>query len=1028
MSSFWENNKGTFKSAGIATVKGIGSGGKALGKAGYGAYKKSEAKRKGLPEPKNEEDKGDESRSNADLGISIAPVPKEQLKSLPAPPKRVAPIKPVGAGAGEYRAQHQYQQQAQPQQPQYQPQQNQQSSFQPQQNQQQSFQPQQNQQPSFQPQQNQQSSFQPQAQFQPNVQPQVQQQFQPPNDQLQQPQQYQYLQIPQNQPQPPNQMQPIQTQLMYQPQANPQPFQSQNQPTVPPTYSSESHPQNNQQLQISSPETTTSSYFGQNAPQSQQYNPQSPQSYDSNAQVTGTIPNFNRPIPPPPPPRTNTADLSSVTVNQNQASYPLLMEPQIEQPLQRVHENYVSPFPAYNPVKPPPAPKKELPDPASFAPPPRHKLAVSASKIAKNSKNTSSNAKYPSKQSVGIAPSTNLSHVPPPPRPSINANHQSNSTSISSSNDLSNSPPPPSYNEIDNTPSSPPRQSTESSIPQKTEKIPPPKPSKPAKPAKLVTGNSVENLDYVEPPNASIKKQSTWERELPPPMPARRTVSPLIGSPQANQGTSSKPPIPLNLIENNEIGNMKLSLNSRTSSNIHTDPKLDTANASHITATKKQAPPKPNKKIHIELNDKLGDNTFEESNYKSTNSNIIDDNDNKQSSTAHESLPKAAPTKPAIKPNNLQSSLFLDELNGSLNKFNLNKNDTGKPATGKPEIGMKPVVGKKPTVKKPEISAKPNVSVPQIESQQTSASIESKNSRIPTPPPPRKSVSPSVSRASNNASPVPPPPPTRNYLRPKATAPIANNDPPNIDLELSTGWFADVNSMKFPKDLTGLASSTLYSYTNEDYTRTIKVRLQDLSIIEYKFHWKKNNISSVKVEMTKFIPSPITCNVPSKNELINFHQKFGDHVASWCEHNIGKQILRGECWDLAYEALSKGCGKHAFVSTGLHHGFPILQIEAQNGGIVFINSTGQADEIRRGDILQFRSSKFYNPDDGSLQTAGMPDHTAVVVANNQGKLEVLHQNVSGKRYVIPGDFNLKNLVEGTVRVYRPAPVEWAGTL
>lgn len=36
-----------FKAVGIATVKGIGRGSKALGKAGYKTYKKNEAKRQG---------------------------------------------------------------------------------------------------------------------------------------------------------------------------------------------------------------------------------------------------------------------------------------------------------------------------------------------------------------------------------------------------------------------------------------------------------------------------------------------------------------------------------------------------------------------------------------------------------------------------------------------------------------------------------------------------------------------------------------------------------------------------------------------------------------------------------------------------------------------------------------------------------------------------------------------------------------------------------------------------------------------
>ena len=46
--SFWDNNKDSFKSAGKSTFKGITSGTKAVGQAGYRTYKKNEAKRKVL--------------------------------------------------------------------------------------------------------------------------------------------------------------------------------------------------------------------------------------------------------------------------------------------------------------------------------------------------------------------------------------------------------------------------------------------------------------------------------------------------------------------------------------------------------------------------------------------------------------------------------------------------------------------------------------------------------------------------------------------------------------------------------------------------------------------------------------------------------------------------------------------------------------------------------------------------------------------------------------------------------------------
>ncbi|KAK6465870.1 hypothetical protein DFJ63DRAFT_34478 [Scheffersomyces coipomensis] len=329
----------------------------------------------------------------------------------------------------------------------------------------------------------------------------------------------------------------------------------------------------------------------------------------------------------------------------------------------------------------------------------------------------------------------------------------------------------------------------------------------------------------------------------------------------------------------------------------------------------------------------------------------------------------------------------------------------------KPEIAHKP----KPEVKaKPEIGHKPKPAIP----------VKHK------PEIPVKATTPET---------IPVPPPPRNYVRsPAAVPPIAalieapvQTGPPNLNLELHTGWFANLSGpLTLPKDLTGLNYSTSLQSSSSgsvtNYERGVSLRLKDLSILKYKIKWASNNVNNATVEITQYDPSPITTKIPSRGGLLTYHQKYGEYIAGWCEHHYGQQVGSGECWDLAKDALLKGCGKHAFVSTYYHHGYPILEIEGVNGSVALALGTSQLDEVRRGDILQFKSCKFFNAALGRTQHVGAPDHTSVVLGNTDGKIKVAEQNVNGVRTVMDGEYILKDLVEGKLTVYRPIDAEWAG--
>ncbi|CAK9441066.1 uncharacterized protein LODBEIA_P49350 [Lodderomyces beijingensis] len=259
------------------------------------------------------------------------------------------------------------------------------------------------------------------------------------------------------------------------------------------------------------------------------------------------------------------------------------------------------------------------------------------------------------------------------------------------------------------------------------------------------------------------------------------------------------------------------------------------------------------------------------------------------------------------------------------------------------------------------------------------------------------------------------------YSRSRAPLPPASRPgPPQLDLDLGSGWFSSQGPLQLPPSLQGLNYQTSTSISSSlNNTRILTLRLQDLSILSYKFEWHTNRPQDARVSIEKYVESPLQVPV-TKEYLVAQNQKFGEYVASWCEHNQGKQVGSGECWDLAKFALEKGCGKHAFVSQYYIHGYPIYKLG--NG-----NASAPLDDVRRGDILQFRECKFVSPN-GVTQTVGMPDHTSVVVDSYNGTLTVLEQNVNGVRKVVQGSYVLASLKSGQVTVFRAMPAEWAGDL
>ena len=140
-------------------------------------------------------------------------------------------------------------------------------------------------------------------------------------------------------------------------------------------------------------------------------------------------------------------------------------------------------------------------------------------------------------------------------------------------------------------------------------------------------------------------------------------------------------------------------------------------------------------------------------------------------------------------------------------------------------------------------------------------------------------------------------------------------------------------------------------------------------------------------------------------------------IVNFTTAQSGTKVKRGECWDLAEEAL-----KYVGAKTS-------------NDIMGAKNVTAKADykwgtpikkaDLIPGDIIQFRNYK-YTLDDGSYQTR--PHHTAIVSAVWYfGTVDVLEQNVpeggpvtTNTLYLTSGSFDgITITVTGSFWCYRP---------
>ena len=215
----------------------------------------------------------------------------------------------------------------------------------------------------------------------------------------------------------------------------------------------------------------------------------------------------------------------------------------------------------------------------------------------------------------------------------------------------------------------------------------------------------------------------------------------------------------------------------------------------------------------------------------------------------------------------------------------------------------------------------------------------------------------------------------------------------------------------------------------------------DLSMFWGTVEFLKNNPGDPRTtkRFAQYLPRPESL---PQMQLIEAHETYGDTIALYAESFLGSGQFcgRGECWDLAHEAL-KYFQDYDYVPK------PVPSIDRTHGHLIFEARAGDRgrkmegrwrggdNRIRRGDIVEWRKVRIGLR--GGFATLGDPDHTAIITADvvprcppsdgelmspaEIGVITVIEQS-QGK---LPNrtDYDLKCLEEGEMWVYRPISMQ-----
>jgi hypothetical protein len=129
------------------------------------------------------------------------------------------------------------------------------------------------------------------------------------------------------------------------------------------------------------------------------------------------------------------------------------------------------------------------------------------------------------------------------------------------------------------------------------------------------------------------------------------------------------------------------------------------------------------------------------------------------------------------------------------------------------------------------------------------------------------------------------------------------------------------------------------------------------------------------------------------------------YIIKYVNTVIGQKVGRGECWDLAHDALES-------VNAHWNHQYEFGQ-----------EVDPVHDTIYPGDIIQFEKVTIKYQKDNSIITESYPHHTAIIYeVKSPGVYRIAHQNngTSGRKVGVTS-LKLADKKSGKITFFRPIP-------
>lgn len=248
----------------------------------------------------------------------------------------------------------------------------------------------------------------------------------------------------------------------------------------------------------------------------------------------------------------------------------------------------------------------------------------------------------------------------------------------------------------------------------------------------------------------------------------------------------------------------------------------------------------------------------------------------------------------------------------------------------------------------------------------------------------------------------------------------------DISLGENSGWWTVSNQLPpVLQDRSDLFFEVEESTTHKrggksTTTKEVYVLFRDYSQTVISIRYDPKNPADVQFEQRHEPPPPSM----RQDQLEAAYAKYGVRIAELIGSKDGKAIGDGSPQGLIIDLLSSFKNVLHPVGTRAY------------GALVYSNlanaTVQQFDEIRPGDIVSFRNTKFQGKHGGVMHAkytleAGKPDHVGVVVEwdGTKKKIRAAEQGRESKKCKVES-FRLGDLRSGEVRVWRVMSRNWVG--